>query len=190
MYDNLPSQPVLLAVSHHLEKISAKAHGRSQLVILLHRLGEDAHQVGKVCYNSDAWKAVTYEHIVSACTHYVSNTFFRFAGTTLQLLLGIPQGGSPSVELCFLFCLYCEGLWLASLFDSRFLTSGGIVRRQALLPSAVAALEALSPGVALPTDPLDTVFGLALTRYFDDCRLVVYIADCPTCTPPPPAYAV
>jgi hypothetical protein len=34
MYDKLPSQPVLLAVSHHLEKISAKARGCSQLVIL------------------------------------------------------------------------------------------------------------------------------------------------------------
>jgi hypothetical protein len=84
------------------------------------------------------------------------------------------QGGSPPVELCFLFCLYCEDLWLASLFDSRFLTSDGIVRRQALLPPTVAALEAISPNVALPTGPLDTVLGLALTRYFDDCRLVVY----------------
>ena len=36
MYDKLPSQPVLLAVSHHLEKISTKARGRSQPVILLH----------------------------------------------------------------------------------------------------------------------------------------------------------
>jgi hypothetical protein len=68
----------------------------------------------------------------------------------------------------------------ASLFDYRFLTSSGIVRRQALLPSTVAALEALAPNVALPTDPLDTVLGLAFTRYFDDCRLVVYTADCPT----------
>jgi hypothetical protein len=104
MYDNLPSQPVLLAVSHHLEKISAKAHGRSQLVILLHRLGEDAHQVGKVCYNSDAWKAVTYEHIVSACTHYVSNTFFRFTGATLQLLLGTrvyPKGAHRRSSCAF-----------------------------------------------------------------------------------------
>jgi hypothetical protein len=76
--------------------------------------------------------------------------------------------------------LYCEDLWLASLFDSRFLTSDGIVRRHALLPSTVAALEALNPSVTLPTDPLDPVLGLALTRYFDDCRLVVYTADCPT----------
>jgi hypothetical protein len=80
-------------------------------VVLLHRLDDDAHRVGKVCYNGDAWRAVTYEHIVSACAHYVSNTFFRFAGATLQLLLGIPQEGPPSVELCFLFCLYCEDLW-------------------------------------------------------------------------------
>jgi hypothetical protein len=29
-------------------------------VILLHRLDDDAHRVGKVCYNNDAWRAVTF----------------------------------------------------------------------------------------------------------------------------------
>ena len=82
-----------------------------------------------------------------------------------------------SVELCFIFCLYCEDLWLASLFDFQSLTPDGIVRRHALLPSTVAALEDLA--VTLPTDPSTPVFGLALTRYFDDCRLVVYAVDSP-----------
>jgi hypothetical protein len=83
-------------------------------VFLLHRLGDDAHRVGKVCYNNDAWRAVTYdEHIVSACTHYVSITFFRFAGATLQLLLGrknrtaSPHRSPPVARavLSFLFVL-------------------------------------------------------------------------------------
>jgi hypothetical protein len=93
-----------------------------------------------------------------ALTMYLTPSSASLAPPYNCSFLGIPQGGSPSVELCFLFCLYCEDLWLASLFNSRFLTSGGIVRRQALQPSIAAALEALTPKVALPTDPLDTVW--------------------------------
>jgi site-specific DNA-cytosine methylase len=178
MYDKLPKKYVLLAVAHHLEKVRSKYRGRSTPLILLHRLDDDAHRVGHVGYNDDALRVVTFDHITSVCEHYVTNTFFRFALTTSQLLLGIPQGGSLSVELCFIFCMYCEDCWLASLFDFQSLTPDGIVRRHALLPSTVVTLEAL--GVTLPSDPSTPILALALTRYFDDCRLVVYVADYPS----------
>jgi hypothetical protein len=70
--------------------------------------------------------------------------------------------------------LYCEDLWMRSIFDFNLLSTDGIVRRCALLPSSVLQLERLL-GFALPTDPAAVIFGFALTRYFDDCRLVVYI---------------
>ena len=173
MYDKLPMATILLAITHHLDKVCKKYQRRSRPVVLLHRLDDDAHRVGSVNYNADAWRVVTFEHITSGCTHYVQNTYFRFAGVTLRLLLGIPQGGSLSVELCFIFCLYCEDQWLASIFDYNLLTPDGVVRRHALLPHTVTAMSALSTE-ALPSDPLAPVLALALTRYFDDCRLVVY----------------
>jgi hypothetical protein len=79
----------------------------------------------------------------------------------------------------------------ASLFDYRFLTSSGIVRRQALLPSTVAALEALAPNVALPTDPLDLVRWI---RYLDSPSLDTLMTAgwwyIQLIALPPPAYAV
>jgi hypothetical protein len=173
MYDVLDALTILLAVDHHLEKVRKKYRGRSKPVVLLHRLDDDAHRIGSVNYNAEAWRIVTFEHITSGCAHYVKNTYFRFAGVTFRLLLGIPQGGSLSVELCFIFCLYCEDQWLASIFDYNLLTPDGVVRRHALLPHTVAAMSSLSTE-ALPSDPLAPVLALAITRYFDDCRLVVY----------------
>ena len=71
MYDKLPSATVMLAIHHHLGKVRQRYRGRSCPAILLNRLDDDAHRVGSVSYNSDAWKTVTFEHIVSVCSHYV-----------------------------------------------------------------------------------------------------------------------
>ena len=88
------------------------------------------------------------------------------------MVLGVPQGGSLSDPMSKIFCMYCEYMWLSSLFDFSKISGHGEIRSCDMTPTGRATF---SRHIGFTLDPADdTVLSVAVfKRYADDCRLIM-----------------
>ena len=176
MFDKLPCPIVITAVEYALSKslsVSRRYNLRTatRQHITINLRDGCGHRIGR-SYQGEGIITISFVMIMTVCRHYCFKTHFYFACVYFLLVLGVPQGGSLSDPMSKIFCMYCEYMWLSSLFDFSKISGHGEIRSCDMTPTGRATF---SRHIGFALDPADdTVLSVAVfKRYADDCRLIM-----------------